>query len=156
MKVEARLGELGYKLPVPQGPKASYKVVRRSGPLLFTAGMSAFDGEDLKYRGKLGRELSVEEGYASARLTALNLLSILKQELGDLDKIKGIVKLLVLINCAEDFTEHPAVANGASDLFLEVFGERGAHARSAVGVNALPMNCSVEIEMVIEVDSKVV
>jgi enamine deaminase RidA (YjgF/YER057c/UK114 family) len=151
MNVEKRLSELGYTLPVPQGPKASYVVVRRSGPFIFTAGMSAFAGDELKYRGKLGRELGVKEGYESARLTALNLLSVLKQELGDLDEVKGIVKLLVFINCTEDFSEHPAVANGASDLFREVFGEKGAHARSAVGANSLPMNCSVEIEMIVEV-----
>jgi len=153
MKIEKKLSELGYVLPDAQGPKASYVVVKRHKELIFTAGMSAFDGDELRFKGKVGRDLGVQEGYESARLTALNLLSVLKQEVGNLDIIKGIVKLLVFINCTEEFTEHPTVANGASDLLWEVFGDNAAHVRSAVGVNSLPMNCSVEIEMIVETNS---
>ena len=102
--------------------------------------------------GKLGRELNVELGYESARLVGLNLIARLKAELGDLGRVKRVVKLLCMVNSVPDFTEQPAVANGCSDLLVEVFGERGRHARSAVGMSSLPSNIPVEIEMIVEVE----
>jgi enamine deaminase RidA (YjgF/YER057c/UK114 family) len=102
--------------------------------------------------GKLGAELGPEDGYTGARQVALALLSSLKAEIGDLDKVKRIVKLLGMVNCTADFLDHPKVINGASDLLVEVFGDKGKHARSAVGMNALPMNICVEIEMIVEVE----
>ena len=102
-------------------------------------------------RGKLGAGVSVEEGYEAARLVGINLLAVLKTTLGDLDKVNRIVKLLSMVNAAPDFTDTPAVANGCSDLLVEVFGDKGKHARSAVGMAALPLNVPVEIEMVVEV-----
>lgn len=151
MSVEDRLKELGYTLPPAQGPKGSYLTALRVGDLLYTAGMASFNGGELKYLGKVGRDLGVREGYEAAKLTALNLISVIREELGDLDRVERVVKLLAFVNCTGDFTEQPAVANGASDLLVEVFGEQGRHVRSAVGVYSLPMNFAVEIEMVVKV-----
>ena len=124
----------------------------RTGNLLFLAGCGPARGPDGKSpKGQVGTDLTVEEGYEAARLVGINLLARLKEELGELSRVKRVVKLLSMVNAASGFTETPAVANGCSDLLVEVFGEKGRHARSAVGMSALPMNIPVEIEMIAEI-----
>ena len=150
--VDKRLEELGITLPEMRPPVANYVPAVRTGNLLFLSGsIPAARPDGTEARGKLGAGLSVEEGYEAARLVGINLLAVLKTTLGDLDKVNRIVKLLSMVNCAPDFTDTPAVANGCSDLLVEVFGDKGKHARSAVGMAALPLNVPVEIEMVVEV-----
>lgn len=148
MTPEERIEQLGLQLPKPRPAVGTYVGCVRVGNIIFTAGQ----GVD-EYHGKLGRDLTTEEGYKAARQSMLNLLSAVKAEIGDLSKIKQFVKLLVMVNSTEDFTEQPKVANGASDLLGEVFGEKGKHGRSAVGMAQLPNNTAIEIEMIIEVES---
>ena len=119
--------------------------------LVYTAGRTPRRPDGSFVTGKLGAGLSIEEGYEAAQITVLNLLAVLKAEIGDLDRVSQVVKLLAMVNSTPDFTQQPAVANGASDLLVEVFGERGRHARSAVGMEALPFNVAIEIEMIVEV-----
>ena len=150
---EERLEQMGITLPELQASVASLVPAVRTGDLLFLSGSGPASGSDGKVTlGKLGRELNVELGYESARLVGLNLIARLKAELGDLGRVKRVVKLLCMVNSVPDFTEQPAVANGCSDLLVEVFGERGRHARSAVGMSSLPSNIPVEIEMIVEVE----
>ena len=152
MKTEARLDELGIELPSPQAPAANYVPAVRTGNLLYLAGVGPAkraDGRALI--GKVGAELTLEEGYEAARLVCLNIISRLKAELGDLDRVVRVVKLLGMVNAAGDFGDHPAVINGCSDLLVEVFGERGKHARSAVGMQSLPFGIPVEIEAIVEI-----
>jgi len=130
---------------------ANYLPAVRTGNLVFLSGHGPFKEDGSLITGKVGSELTVEQGYEAARRVAVGLLGSLKAEIGDLEKVKRVVKLLGLVNCPSDFTEQPKVINGASDLLVEVFGARGKHARSAVGANALPMNITVEIEMIVEV-----
>jgi enamine deaminase RidA (YjgF/YER057c/UK114 family) len=149
---EKKLAELGITLPGASSPVANYVGAVRTGNLLFLAGCGPAKGPDGKSpTGQLGTDLTVEEGYEAARLVGINLLARLKQELGELSRVKRVVKLLSMVNAASGFTETPAVANGCSDLLVEVFGEKGRHARSAVGMSALPMNIPVEIEMIAEI-----
>lgn len=150
-KIEKRLEELEITLPAAPMPKANYVGVRRSGNLLFFSGAGPFKDGVLSVFGKLGAELTLKEGYDTARLIGLNLLSLLKREIGDLDKVVQIVKVLGFVSSTPDFTDQPAVIDGASDLFEEVFGEKGKHARSAVAAPVLPFNIAVEIEMIVEV-----
>jgi len=152
MKAEARLKEMGLKLPAATTPVANYVSAVRTGNLVFLSGHGPLRDDGTMITGKLGAELGTEEGYAGARQVALVLLSSLKAEIGDLDKVKRVVKLLGMVNCTPDFIDQPKVINGASDLLVEIFGDKGRHARSAVGMNALPMNISVEIEMIVEVE----
>lgn len=147
---EARLRELGLTLPTPAAPVANYVKTVRTGNLLYLAGHS--ECGDKFTTGKVGRDVTVDSAYASARLTALCLLSTLKAELGDLRKVRRVVRVFGMVNATPEFTEHPRVINGCSDLLVQVFGERGRHARSAVGMSSLPANIPVEIEMVVEVD----
>ena len=150
--VEDKLAELGLALPESPAPIATYVPAVRTGNLLFLSGMGpAARPDGTVPSGKLGKDLSVEEGYEAARLVGLNQLARLKTALGDLDRVQRIVKLLSMVNCTPDFTQQPAVANGCSDLMVEVYGERGRHARSAVGMSSLPDDIPVEIEMVVEV-----
>lgn len=151
-KIEARLEQLGIILPEASSPIANYVTYRQSGNTIHFSGASAFaaDGKPL-YTGKLGREVSIEQGYEASRKAAICLISNLKKAVGDLDKLSRIVKLLGFVACDSEFYNQPAVINGASDLLVEVFGEAGKHARSAVGVCALPLNLPVEIEMIVEV-----
>ncbi|MEE2885082.1 MAG: RidA family protein [Chloroflexota bacterium] len=152
--VETRLLELGIELPEMKRPVANYVPVVRTGNLLFLSGSipaSRQDGSEV--RGKLGDDLSVEEGYEAARLVGINLIAVLKATLGDLDRVVQIVKLLTMVNSTQDFVDTPAVANGCSDLLVEVFGDKGKHARSAVGMASLPLNVPVETEMVVEIAS---
>jgi len=151
MQVEARLEEMGIKLPPAVSPVANYVPAVRSGNLVFLSGHGPFKEDGSLITGKVGSELTTEQGYEAARRIAIGLLGSLKAEIGDLEKVKRVVKLLGLVNCTSDFTDQPKVINGASDFLVEVFGARGKHARSAVGTNALPLNIAVEIEMIVEV-----
>ena len=148
---EARLQELGISLKSPAPPVANYVNAVRSGNLLFLAGKGPTTAEGELVTGKLGADMTVEEGYAAARLTAITQLAVLKAELGNLNRVSRVVKVLGMVNAAPDFTEHPEVINGYSDLMVEVFGERGKHARAAVGMGSLPRNIAVEVEMIVEV-----
>lgn len=150
--VEARLKELGIGLPQPPKPVANYVNGVQTGKLIFLAGKGPKRADGTEIRGKLGKDLTVEEGYEAARITAINQLAVLNAMLGDLNRVKRIVKVLGMVNSAPDFSEQPAVINGFSDLMVEVFGERGRHARAAVGMAALPRNQAVEIELVVEVN----
>ncbi len=150
--IEKRIAELGISLPDSPQPIANYVPTVRTGNLLFVAGLGpAARADGSVPNGKVGRDLTQEEGYEAARLVGINLLARLKSSLGDLDRVVRVVKLLSMVNCAPEFTQQPAVANGCSDLLVEVFGERGRHARSAVGMASLPNDIPVEIEMIVEV-----
>ena len=134
---------------------ANYLPLVRTGNLLFVSGHGPGilkDGQVSFIQGKLGKDMEVDQGYDAAKQVMLNILQSMKQELGDLDKVKKVVKLLGFVNCTPDFPDQPKVINGASDLLVELFGERGRHARSAVGMNQLPFGIAVEIEMVVEVE----
>ena len=149
---EARLRELGIDLPEPPPPVANYVGAVRVGDLLFVSGHGPFEDGEYRFRGKLGESIDVETGQRAARLTIVNFLASVRAELGSLDRVERVVKLLVMVNSAPGFGEQPAVANGASDLLVELFGEeRGRHARSAVGMGALPMGISIEIEGILQV-----
>ncbi len=149
---EAKLKELNIVLPAIGKPIANYVHVVRSGNLLFLAGKGPSNPKGEFITGKVGKELTIEQGQEAARLTAINQLAVLKAELGDLNKVKRIVKVLGMVNCEAGFKDHPKVINGFSDLVVQVFGEKGKHARSAVGMCSLPMNMAVEIELVVEVE----
>ena len=150
--VEDKLALMGIDLPSTPPPIANYVPGVRTGNLLYLSGLGPSARADgTTPSGKVGADMTVEEGYEAARLTGINILARIKGELGDLDRVKRVVKLLTMVNSAPDFTEQPAVANGCSDLLAEVFGDRGRHARSAVGVAALPNGIPVEIEAIIEV-----
>jgi enamine deaminase RidA (YjgF/YER057c/UK114 family) len=151
MDVEQRLRQLGLRLPPPATPVANYVPAVRTGNLIFLSGHGPLAEDGRLIAGKLGSDLSVEQGYEAAKLVALGLLGSLKGLIGNLGKVRRIVKLLGMVNCEPTFVEHPRVIDGASDLLVEVFGERGRHARSAVGMNGLPFNIAVEIEMVVEI-----
>ena len=149
---EARLRELGIEIPEPAPPVANYIGAVRVGELLFVSGHGPYQNGEYVYLGKLGRDLDVAAGQASARIVMLNFLASVRAALGTLDRVERIVKLLVMVNSDPDFGDQPLVANGASDLLVEIFGEeRGRHARSAVGMGALPMGISVEIEGILQV-----
>lgn len=155
MHAERKLETLGLSLPPIPQPVANYVPLVRTGNLLFVSGHGpgvVTDGKLSFIQGKLGKDLDVEQGYGAARQVMLNVLQSVKQELGDLDKVKRVVKLLGFVNCTPDFPDQPKVINGASDLLVELFGERGRHARSAVGTQQLPFGIAVEIEMVVEVE----
>jgi enamine deaminase RidA (YjgF/YER057c/UK114 family) len=153
MGAEARLKELNITLPPPGTPMANYVGAVRVGPLLFVSGHGPIrtDGKP-SARGKLGRELSVDQGYKVAREVGLNLLATTRASLGSLDRVKRVVKVLGMVASAEGFNEQPKVINGFSDLMVEVFGDAGKHARSAVGMAELPVGIPVEIEMILEVE----
>lgn len=151
MSIKERLGELGIELPGASPPLANYMPTVRTGNLVFTSGHGPRKPEGGLVTGRLGETLSVEEGYEAAKLTALACLGSLQAELGDLERVTRVVKLLVMVNCTPQFSQQPAVANGASDLLVAIFGDAGRHARSAVGMQSLPGGMAVEIEMVVEV-----
>jgi enamine deaminase RidA (YjgF/YER057c/UK114 family) len=152
MRVEAKLKELGLELPPPPKPAANYVGAMQTGNLLFISGHGPTKDGKIAYVGKVGKDLSVEQGYEAARLVALNCLASAKSLLGDLDRIKRVVKVLGMVNCSEDFGDQPKVINGASDLLVQLFGDSGRHARSAVGMQALPFGIAVEIEMIFELE----
>ena len=146
-----RLAGLGLSLMTPAAPIGNFVPFRLCGNLLFLSGQGPLQADGRLMTGKVGQDVSVEEAYAHARLTGLNLLSVAHQALGDLGRVLQVVKLLGMVNAMPDFGDHPAVINGCSDLFVAVFGEAGRHARSAVGMGSLPRNISVEIEAIFEV-----
>lgn len=148
---EANLKSLNITLPKLSKPLANYVHTVRTGNLVYTAGKGSANPDGSLYTGKLGDDLTIEQGQEAARLAGIRLLASLQAELGSLNKVKRIVKVLGMVNATSDFTEHSQVINGFSDLMVEVFGERGKHARSAVGMSSLPKNLAVEIEMVVEV-----
>ncbi len=149
---EERLKEKGIVLSIPSPPVANYVNAVRVGNLLYLAGKGPSKPDGSYIIGKVGKDLSVEQGYEAARLTAISHLSVLKAELGNLNKVKRIVKVLGMVNCTDDFKDQPKVINGYSDLMVEIFGEKGKHARSAVGMNALPMGIAVEVEVIVEIE----
>jgi enamine deaminase RidA (YjgF/YER057c/UK114 family) len=149
MSAEARLKELNIVLPPPPKPVANYVPFRRAGPLLFLSGQGPREADGKLATGKVGKEVSVEEAYRRARLTGLGLLAAARLALGSLDKVEAVVKLLGMVNAEPLFGDHPKAINGCSDLFVEVFGDAGRHARSAVGMGSLPRNISVEIEAIL-------
>lgn len=149
--IEQRLKELNIELRDMPTPVANYVHAVKTGNLLFLAGKGPSKPEGGSVKGKVGVDLTVEEGYEAARLVAIAQLSVLKQEVGDLNKVVRIVKVLGMVNADSSFTQHPAVINGFSDVMVEVFGERGKHARAAVGMGSLPSNIACEIEMIVEI-----
>ena len=151
MKIEEKLNEMGIKIPEAAKPVASYVPFRRVGNLIYISGQSCRVNGELKYEGKVGRDVTEEEAYEAARIAAINLLAILKSAIGNLDKVVKIVNLHGFVNSADGFVRQPMVINGASNLLLEVFGEKGKHSRCALSANELPFNVPVEIEMIVEV-----
>jgi len=151
MSAEQKLNELGLTLPQPPKPEATYVPAVKTGNLLFVSGHGPYNDGKAKISGKVGRELTIEEGYQTARNVALNCLASVKDTVGDLNKVKRVAKLLGMVNCTEDFKDSPKVINGCSDLLVTIFGEAGKHARSAVGMQALPNQIPVEIEMILEI-----
>jgi enamine deaminase RidA (YjgF/YER057c/UK114 family) len=149
---ETKLKAMKIELPVLSKPLANYVHVVRSGNLLFLAGKGPSKSDGTYITGKVGKDLPIEKGSEAARLTAINQLAVLKAELGSLNKVKRIIKVLGMVNCEADFKDHPKVINGFSDLLVEVFGEKGKHARSAVGMCSLPNNMAVEIELIVEIE----
>ena len=150
-RIETRLAELGLTLPPLLPPMGTYVPYTISGNLLFLSGQGPKEPDGDWLRGQVGTDISVEEAYRRARLTGLRLLAITQSALGSLDRVQRVLKLLGFVNAPPGFKQHPAVINGCSDLFVEVFGEAGRHARSAIGVASLPEDITVEIEAVLEV-----
>jgi len=150
MSAEARLKALGLKLPTPPQPAGAYTRAVRTGSLIFVAGQLPMAEGEIKFSGKVGKDLNLEEGYQAARLCALNALSILKAEAGSLEDVAQVVRLGGFVCSADGFTEQARVVNGASDLFREVLGEQGIHARLAIGTSELPLGAAVELEVIAE------
>ena len=150
--IEDVLSSLGITLPSPPPAAGSYVPVVVSGKLTFVSGQIPVVGTELKFRGKVGKDLGIESGQEAARLCVINGLAQLKSSLGTLDRILRIVKVTGFVNCEPSFTDHPKVINGASDLLVRVFGEKGRHARAAVGVSSLPLDSPVEVEFIAELD----
>ncbi len=151
MQAEAKLKKFGFSLPDPPKPVAAYLLAQQVGDLMYLSGTTCYaDGKPL-YIGRVGKELSVEEGYIAAQQTMLNLLSVIKAELGDLDRVERVVKVNGYVNSAPDFDRQPAVINGASELLVKIFGSRGKHARTSIGVSDLPGHIPVEIEMIVQI-----
>ena len=152
-KIADRIKELGITLPESPSPVANYIPVVKTGNLIYLSGVGPADKPDgTSYTGKLGKDLSIAQGYDAARLTAVNLISRLNGFLDDLDQVKQIVKVLSMVNATPDFLDPPAVTNGCSDLLVEVFGDKGRHARSAIGVATLPGGMPIEIELIAEIE----
>ena len=151
MDYEKKLQSLGLALPPPPKPVATYVPCVRSGKLLFLSGMIPMVEGKMAKVGKLGKELAIEEGQEMARITLLNALAVIKAECGSLDQIERIVRIGLHVASAEGFTQQSAVANGASDLLVQIFGEPGRHARLALGAAELPLNAPVELEMIVQV-----
>lgn len=149
--IEEKIKELGFELPEAPKPLASYIPALKVDNLVFTAGQLPMVKGELKYKGKLGADMSVVEGRSAAEICALNCLAAIAGVIGNLDNIERVVKLTAFVNSADNFTDQPKVANGASELIGKIFGENGKHVRSAVGVNELPLNAPVEIEMIVKI-----
>jgi len=149
--IEEKISQLGFTLPAAPKPLASYIPAVKAGNLVFTAGQLPIKDGSLAFKGKLGKELNEDDGKKAAQLCALNCLNVIRNEIESLDKIDRVIKLTVFVNSADGFINHPQVANGASDLIKEIFGENGKHVRSAVGVAELPLNAPVEIDMIVKI-----
>lgn len=149
--IENRLQELGIVLPAVSEPKFSYIPYNRTGNLLYLSGQDCRIDGVLMYEGKLGKDLTIEQGQEAARQVIINCLAVMRHYLGDLDRVVKIVKMLAFVNSAPNFAEQPYVINGASNLLIEVFGENGRHARSAIGTSDLPFHTPVEIELIVEI-----
>ena len=152
MKIEEKLKKMGIEIPEAAKPGASYVPFRRVGNLIYISGQDCRVNGKLKYEGKVGRDVTEKEAYEAARITAINLLAILKNAIGNLDKVVKIVNLHGFVNSADGFVRQPMVINGASDLLIDVFGEKGKHSRCALSANELPFNTPVEIEVIVEVE----
>lgn len=149
---ESRISDLGITLPEASSPIANYVNGVQTGNLIFLSGKGPLQDDGTNITGKVGADLSIEQGYEAARITGINQLAVLKSMLGDLSRVKRVVKVLGMVNATPDFDDHPKVINGYSDLMVAVFGDKGKHARAAVGMGSLPGNIAVEIEMIVEVD----
>ena len=149
--IEEKINELGYELPEVPSPLAAYIPALQTGKLVLTSGQVPIAGGQIIYAGKVGSDINEEDARQAAELCALNALSAVKGVIGSLDKIERIIKLTVYVNSADGFTSQPKVANGASEFLVKIFGENGKHVRSAVGVNELPLNSAVELEMIVQV-----
>lgn len=150
---EQRLKDMGIHLPTPSNPVANYVKYVRTGNLIYLSGHGPSRTDGSYITGKLGKDLDIAEGYEAAKTTGIALLATLRSAIGDLSRVKRIVKVLGMVNSTDTFTDHPKVINGFSDLMVQLFGDKGKHARSAVGMNSLPMNMAVEIEMIVEVEN---
>jgi len=153
MSAEARIKELGIDLSTPPAPVANYVPAVRTGNLVFLSGHGPRNPDGSNITGRLGDDMSIDNGYQAARTVGIGLLASLKAEIGNLDRVTRVVKLLAMVNSTPGFGDQPKVANGISDLLIEVFGDRGKHARSAVGMVALPGGIPVEVEMIVEVQA---
>lgn len=153
MMVEEKIKELGYSVPEAPKPLAAYIPALKDGSLVYTAGQLPTASGELKFKGKLGKEITEEQGKQAAELCALNCLSVIKSVAGSLDNIERIIKVTAFINSAPGFTDQPKIANGASEFLVKIFGEEGKHVRSAVGVNELPLNAAVEVEIIAKLKS---
>ncbi|MBV9657642.1 MAG: RidA family protein [Verrucomicrobia bacterium] len=149
-RVESRLSELNLTLPSPAAAAGNYLPAKAAGDLLYLSGALPFVNGELTMRGKVGGDVTIEQGQAAARTCTLNLLAAIKASAGSLDRVAQVVSIRGYVNCGPDFTEQPAVINGASDLLVQIFGDNGRHARAAVGVSSLPKSAAVEIEMVVQ------
>lgn len=152
MKVEGKLKEIGFEIPEAAAPAGVYVLARRVGNLLYLAGQTAHVNGEVKVKGVVGKDLTVEEGQEGARLSALNILSVLKSELGDLDKVRQFVQMIGYVRCTDDFGNYTGVVDGASILFQELYGENGLAARMTIGTNELPGGSVTEIMTVVEVE----
>jgi enamine deaminase RidA (YjgF/YER057c/UK114 family) len=149
---DQKLQELGIVLPAASKPIANYVKYVRVGNLVYLSGHGPQKTDGSYITGKLGVDLTIDEGYAAARQTGINIIATLKEAIGDLSKVKRVIKVLGMVNCSDRFTDQPKVMNGFSDLMVSVFGEKGKHARSAVGMNSLPVGMCIEIEVIVEVE----
>jgi enamine deaminase RidA (YjgF/YER057c/UK114 family) len=152
VKVEERLRGLGVELPEPATPLAAYVPYTRTGNLIYISGQDCRVSGELRYKGKVGEDVTEEQAYEAARIAAINLLAILKSAIGDLDKVKKIVNLHGYVNSGKGFVRQPMVVNGASEFLVEVFGDKGKHSRCALSCNELPFDTPVEVEMIVEVE----
>ena len=150
--IEAKIHELGLTLPAAATPRGNYITFMRTGNIVFIAGHIPLAEDGKLITGRVGENITVEEAYDAAKCVGLHICSTLKYNLGDLDKVKRILKLTGFVNCVDNFTQQPSVINGCSDLMVQIFGEKGRHTRSAVGTNILPLNVCVEIEAIVEVE----
>ncbi|QGG47272.1 RidA family protein [Heliorestis convoluta] len=153
MSVETKLQEMGLTVPEAPKPVAAYVPALRVGDYIYTSGQIPFVNGELKYKGKVGKDLTPEDAYEAAKICCLNCLSVIKGQVGDLNQVKQIVKVVGFVNSGPGFQGQPGVINGASELLGQVFGTKGQHARSAVGVNELPLDAAVEVEMIVQVSS---
>lgn len=153
MSIEERLREIGIEIPTPPRPLAAYVPGVVAGRLVYTSGQLPVAGGELRFQGKLGSDIGVEEGAKAARQAVLNCLGVVKSLVGSLDRVERVIKLNGYIQSAEDFYDQARVLDGASELLQQVFGEKGRHARAAIGVNSLPANATCEVELIVELSS---